>query len=154
MMDHELIEKKSREILHKEIFDKKKKYNDQIPDFYKLIASLSAVMLSMLATLYQKPVTPEPFVSLCFQATLVSLLVALVSAVTAIYGKVYSHLHKIESIGLAVQKKGSYDAALLSLQKNPIILQPRIFAWSHYVCFGSFLASQVLIALYGIANAI
>ena len=153
-MDHELIEKKSRDILHQDIFDKKEKYNSQIPDFYKLIASLSAVMLSILATLYHQPATIEPCESLCFQATLGSLLLALISAVTAIYGKVYSHLHKIKSIDLAVQTHGGYTGALTELRKNPIILQPRIFAWSHYVCFGSFLSSQVFIAFYAISKTI
>jgi flagellar biosynthesis protein FliQ len=148
-MNHEQEENNPRSILLEEVCNNKRKYNDQILDFYKLIASLSAAMLSLLAALYQKTGTPSCLLILCYQVMLTSLLVSLISALTALYGKAYSHLDKVKKIVHAVaENQNNHAAALKSLQDTPIMFEPKIFAWSHYICFGSFLLSQVLLAFF------
>ena len=150
-MNQEHNENDASRELFENICNQKKQYADKIPDFYKLIVSLSAVLLSVLAALNKNQVIREPYVALLLQATMVALLLNVVLGITALYGRIKTHLDIVKNICQEVDnQKGSCLKARESLTNNPLLFQSKIFSWSNNLCFWCFLVSQILLAWYAI----
>ena len=145
-------EEQASQELWSNILDQKKQYSDKIPGFYTLIVSLSAVLLSVLAT-NESLATQEPYAVLLFQATIVFLLLNVVFGVVALYGRINIHNDKVKNICQEVDNhEGSCSGALEKMRKEPLIFQPKIYAWSNRLCFWCFLISQILLAWFAITT--
>lgn len=145
-------EHEARQVLWDNIVDKKRQYSDKILEIYKLIVSLSAVMLSLVATLYPKMGSIEQQPALLLQATIVLLFLNILFGLTALYGRAEVHLSGVKSILREIEDQGGYHAALLKLRKDQIILQRMIFSWSNSLTILSFMFSQILLSWYAIWN--
>lgn len=151
-MNDKHLESEARQILWENISSHRDKYTEKIPDLYKLIVSLSAVMLSVVATLYKNHPSINPYAAYLLQATILLFVLNIVFGVAAIYGRSVAHLDIIKNILHEVKAQGGHLAALERLKKDQVLLQSKIFSWSNWLCILSFLASQVLLAWHAILN--
>lgn len=149
-MDEEMNHDDASQILWKNILEQKKEYSKNIPDLYKIIISVSAVMLTLVTTLYPQTGLQSNLATL-LRATVFLMLLNIVFGLTALYGRYQVHLDKVNSIILEVKRLGAEKALeSLSNPKNSLIFQKKIYAWSHYLSVICFLASFVLLAWFAI----
>lgn len=123
-------------------------YAEKVPELYKLIVSLSSVLLTILPAISRN----QTQAVLLFQITIIILFLNIVLGSVALYGRIIVPHNAVQKM-LRAKEGRSYLAAIEKIKKEPVMLQNKVYSWSSKLCFSCFLSSQVTLSWYAILTA-